>query len=149
MSQKQAQKHQFSPLRFLHDHNTLLVRCFIVESPFETSTLKHRYGRSLMHWCRTLIGGACIPAQMLLLAVVPFYKKTCNQHKIVIIPSRASPWRQIRPCPCRHSALASAQSVAVASWASEYAGTSVYLRAIWPDKSWENDTFTTEVLRAV
>lgn len=37
----------------------------------------------------------------------------------------------------RHSGLASAPSAAVASGASDCAGRIVYLRAIWPDKSWK------------
>lgn len=34
---------------------------------------------------------------------------------------------------CRYSSLKSASSAAVASWASDCAGMSVYLKAIWPD----------------
>lgn len=46
---------------------------------------------------------------------------------------------------CRHSGLAWAPSAAVASWASDCAGRSLYLRAICSDKSWDKDSSATHL----
>lgn len=79
-----------------------------------------------------------------MLALVHFW--TCHAVLQVNTSQRADFHHSIMPITmttdkamscCRHSSLASVQSAAVASWASDCAGVSVYLRAIWPDKSLE------------
>lgn len=46
---------------------------------------------------------------------------------------------------CRHSGLAWAPSAAVASWATDCAGRSLYLSAICSDKSWDKDSSATRL----
>lgn len=153
MSQKKTgQRHKCTSLRFLHDCDHLLV-C-VGSLVKKDAWNKQSYGCTILRTCICL--HVDIVVHLIILCLHAWTGVQFRSHAVLEenMKPKADCHHSIMTITmttdkalssCRHSGLASAPSAAVASWASECAGMSFYLRAIWSDKSSERDSRATRL----